>query len=163
MLTYDKIVMVFIGLIVISSTAAAQPGSAGPGKHAGVPIGKWWQNPAAVESLNLTQTEIDTLDSEFNNRARTFMEMKHAIELERFDMERMMDKEPLDEAVLMTQFNKLESARASLSKERFLYLVQVRKILGSERFRKIKSFRERMQKKQKGAMKGRKKPAQSSS
>lgn len=163
MLKYDKIVMVFMGLIFISSTAAAQPGSAGPGKHAGVPIGKWWQNPAAVQNLNLTQTEIDTLDSEFNNRARKFMELKHVIELERFDMERMMEEEPLDEPALTTQFNKLETARASLSKERFLYLVQVRKILGPDRFQAIKSFRERMHKKQKGAMKGRKMPPQPSS
>jgi Spy/CpxP family protein refolding chaperone len=163
MLKYNKIVMVFMGLIFISTAAAAQPGSAGPGKHAAVPLGKWWQNPATVKDLNLTQTEIDTLDSEFNNRARKFMELKHAIELERFDMERMMVKEPLDEPALMTQFNRLESARADLSKERFLYLVQVRKILGSERFQDIKSFRERMHKKQKGAMKGRRNSAQPSS
>jgi Spy/CpxP family protein refolding chaperone len=73
----------------------------------------------------------------------------------------MMESETLDEPALMTQFNKLESARADLSKERFQYFVQVRKILGSERFQKIKSFRERMHQKQKGAMKGKNKPAKS--
>jgi len=161
MLKYHRIMMVFICLIFISSTAAAQRGPEGPGKRAGVPVGKWWQNPIAVKNLNLTQKEIDTLDTEFNNRARKFMELKHAIELAQFDVERMMEGETLDESALMTQFNKLESVRADLSRERFQYFVQVRKTLGSERFQKIKSFRERMHQRQKGAMKGKNKPAQS--
>jgi Spy/CpxP family protein refolding chaperone len=160
MLKYNRIAMVFICLVFMSSTAAAQGGSEGPRKRAGVPIGKWWQNPAAVKNLSLTQTETDTLDTEFNNRVRKFMEFKHAIELEQFDMERMMEGKALDESALMTQFNKLESARADLSRERFQYLVQVRKILGSERFQKIKSFRERMHQKQKGAMKEKNKQKQ---
>jgi Spy/CpxP family protein refolding chaperone len=161
MLKYNRIVMVIICLVFISSAAAAaQGGPEGQGKRAGVPIGKWWQNPAAVKNLNLTQTETETLDTEFNNRARKFMELKHAIELEQFDMERMMEGKTLDESALMTQFNKLESVRADLSRERFQYLVQVRKILGSERFQKIKSFRERMHQKQKGAMKEKNKQKQ---
>jgi Spy/CpxP family protein refolding chaperone len=162
MLKYNRIVMVFICLIFISSTVAAQGGPEGPGKRAGVPIGKWWQNPATVKNLSLTQTETDTLDTEFNNRARKFMELKHAIELEQFDMERMMEGKTLDESALMTQFDKLESVRADLSMERFQYLVQVRKILGSERFQKIKSFRERMHQKQKDAMKEKNKQKQKS-
>jgi len=160
MLKYHRIMMVFICLIFMSSTVAAQGGPEGPGKRTRVPIGKWWQNPNTVKNLNLTQTEIDTLDTEFNNRGRKFMELKHAIELAQFDMERIMEKETLDESALMTKFNKLESVRADLSKERFQYFVQVRKILGSERFQKIQSVRERL-KKQKGVMKGKNKPAQS--
>jgi len=52
----------------------------------------------------------------------------------------------------MAQFNKLELARANLSRERFQYYVQVRKILGPDRFQKIKAFRQRMQQQNKAAM-----------
>ena len=157
MLKYNRIVMVFICLVFISSTAAAQGGPEGPGKRDGVPIGKWWQNPATVKNLNLTQTETDTLDTEFNNRARKFMELKHEIELEQFDMERMLEGKTLDEPALMNQFNKLESVRADLSRERFQYLVQVRKILGPDRFQKIKAHRQRMHQQKKDGLKKKKK------
>jgi hypothetical protein len=60
-----------------------------------------------------------------------------------------MEGKTLDESALMTQFNKLETARANLSRERFQYFVQIRKILGPDRFQKIKTFRHRMHQQQK--------------
>ena len=153
MLKHISIVMIIVALVFTSSAVMAQgiPGS--PQKYDGMPAGKWWQHPASIERLNLTQEETDTLDAAFNKRARTFMELKHAIELEQFEMNRMMEDKTLDESALMTQFNKLESARANLSRERFQYYVQVRKVLGPERFQKIKALRKRMREQKMGEMK----------
>jgi len=146
--------MTIVIVLVFTSSAVIAQGIAEKSKyHDRMPFGKWWHNPAGVKDLNLTQEEIDTLDSEFDTRARKFMELKHAIELEQFEMNRMMEGQTLDETALMSQFGKLESARASLSKERFQYYVQIRKILGSDRFKKIKTFRQRMQQQKKGAKK----------
>jgi Spy/CpxP family protein refolding chaperone len=149
------IVLVFACVVV---TAQAAPGE--PMKQAKVPLGKWWRNPTTVKNLNLTQTEMDTLDAAFDNRARMFIELKHAIELAQFDMDRLMLKDPLDESALMTQFNKLESARSSLSKERFQYYLQVRKLLGADRFQKINTFRKRMHKQDKEMRQQKKKSRQ---
>ena len=141
-------------LIFASSAVAAQGIAGGPKNHDRMPLGKWWQDPANVQKLNLTQEEVDTLDEAFNTRARKFMELKHAIELEQFELNGLMEGKTLDEPALMAQFNKLESARANLSQERFQYFVQIRKILGPDRFQKIKRFRQRMMQQQKnGAMK----------
>ncbi len=92
---------------------------------------------------------MDSLDAAYDARARKFIELKHAIELAQFDLDQMMLNEPMDETALMAQFNKLESARSNLSKQRFQYYVQVRKLLGSDRFQKIKSFRKRLHKQNK--------------
>ena len=152
MLKHISIVMIVIMLVFTSSAVIAQ-GMAEESKHQGrMPFGKWWQNPAAIEKLSLTQEEVHTLDAAFNSRARKFMVLKHTIELEQFEMNGMMEGKALDESALMARFNKLESARANLSRERFQYYVQVRKILGPDRFQKIKAFRQRMQQQNKAAM-----------
>ena len=155
MLKRISLVMIAVVLVFTSSAVMAQ-GMAGESKnHDRMPFGKWWHNPAGVKNLNLTQEEVDTLDSEFDNRARKFMELKHAVELEQFEINRMMEGVTLDETALMTQFGKLESARAELSRERFQYYVQIRKTLGPDRFQQIKTSRQRMHQPKKGAMKQR--------
>jgi len=160
MLKPYKALLCFIVLAFACTTLAAQAAPAEPMKQAKVPLGKWWRNPSTVKNLNLTQAEMDTLDAAFDNRARMFIELKHAIELAQFDMDRLMLKDPLDESALMTQFNNLESARSSLSKERFQYYLQVRKLLGADRFEKIKTFRKRMHKQNKEMRQQRKKSQQ---
>ena len=95
------------------------------------------------------KAEMDSLDAAFDARARKFIELKHAIELAQFDMDQIMLNEPMDESALMDQFNKLETTRSNLSKERFQYYVQVRKLLGPDRFQKIKAFRKRIHKQNK--------------
>jgi Spy/CpxP family protein refolding chaperone len=153
MLKHISMVMLVIVLVFTSSAVVAQ-GMAGDSiNHDRMRLGKWWQNPASVQKLNLTQEEVDTLDTAFNTRARKFIELKHAIELEQFELNGLMEGKTLDEPALMAQFNKLESARANLSRERFQYYVQIRKILGPDRFQKIKALRQRMQEQRKGAMK----------
>lgn len=154
MLKRISMAMIVMVLIFTSSAAVAQGMAREPKNHERMPLGKWWQDPAGVQNLNLTQEEVDTLDTAFNTRARKFMELKHAIELEQFELNGLMEVKTLDEPALMAQFNKLESARANLSRERFQYFVQIRKILGPDRFQKIKRFRQRMMQQQKnGAMK----------
>ncbi len=153
MLKHISIVMIVIMLIFTSSAVVAQGIAGDSKKHDRMAFGKWWQNPASIKKLSLTKEEVDTLDTAFNSRTRKFMELKHAIELEQLEMNSMMEGKTLDESALMAQFNKLESARANLSRERFQYYVQVRKILGSDRFQKIKAFRQRMLQQNKAAMK----------
>ena len=153
MLKHISIAIIVVVLVFTSSAVLAQGMPGGAKKHDRMPFGKWWQNPASIENLSLTQEEIETLDTAFYSRARKFIELKHAIELEQFEMDRMMDSKTLDESALMAAFAKLESARANLSSERFQYYLQIRKILGSDRFQKIKVVRQRMRQQKKMALK----------
>jgi len=160
MLKPSKTILLVMALIFALSTGAVQAAPGEPLKKGNVPPGKWWRHPRTVKNLNLSQTEMDRLDAAFDTRARKFIELKHAIELAQFDLDQMMLQDPMDESALMAQFNKLETARANLSKERFQYYVQVRKLLGPERFQKIKTFRKRMHKQDKEMRKQKKKMQQ---
>ena len=100
----------------------------------GIPPGKWWLMPGVAEKFDLKETEKKELNDLYIQSRRSLIDLKSTLHKERFE---------LDEASVMSQFKKLEAARANISTERFEVLLKVRKILGHERYQKLKmSFRE---------------------
>ncbi len=105
-----------------------------------LPSGKWWRDQRMSKQLDLNKAEQSKLDQAFVNSRRKLIELKSIVEKERFELENILEKETLNEHAVTEQFKKLEKARASLAGEHFNFLIQVRKILGNERFRRIKMF-----------------------
>jgi Spy/CpxP family protein refolding chaperone len=112
-----------------------------------IPPGKWWRVPRVSEQLSLNDREKKELDALFVQSRRSLIDLKSTLEKERFELGILMEKETLDEDAIMVQFKKLERARANLAAERFHFFLEVRKILGSERFQSLrmlfKEFREK--------------------
>jgi Spy/CpxP family protein refolding chaperone len=122
--------IVLLIMMILSTRAIAQE----------MPYGKWWHNPGMSKQLNLTEPEKVRLDEEFRNSRRKLIDLKSNVERERFELGNLLEHEALNEAAVMKQFKKLETARTDLSTERFSFLLQVRKILGPERFQHVKIF-----------------------
>jgi Spy/CpxP family protein refolding chaperone len=79
------------------------------------------------------------------------IQLKSALEVERFELETMVDKGTLDEAAILKQCDALEGARASLARERFGFFLTFRKILGQEKFQRLMQIKKtRDRKKLKG-------------
>ena len=104
-----------------------------------MPHGKWWRSPKASEKLNLSNEEKKQLDEKFLESRRKLIDLKAAVEKERLELDALMDEEPLNEKSIMERFKKLETARASLATERFGFILEVRKIIGFERFQQLKA------------------------
>ncbi len=105
-----------------------------------LPSGKWWRDQRMSKQLDLNKAEKSKLDQAFVNSRRKLIELKSIVEKERFELENILENETLNEHAVTEQFKKLEKARASLAGEHFNFLIQVRKILGNERFQRIKMF-----------------------
>ena len=103
-----------------------------------MPTGKWWRYPRMANKLNLSDEEIRRLDEQFLETRRRLIELKGRVERERFELENFLEAETLNEAAVLEQFKRVEKERFHLSTERFRFLIQVRKILGFERFQKLK-------------------------
>ncbi|MDY7033571.1 MAG: periplasmic heavy metal sensor [Thermodesulfobacteriota bacterium] len=105
--------------------------------------GRWWRMPKAAEKLGIKDKEKKELDDLYVKSHRLMIDLKSSVEKERFELDNLIDQENLDENAIMDQFKKLEGARAYLATERFHFLLQVRKILGPERYRNLKmTFKE---------------------
>ncbi len=107
-----------------------------------MPTGKWWRYPRMAEKLNLSGKEIRGLNEQFLETRRKLIGLKSRVERERFELENLLENETLNEAAVMDQFKRVEKERVNLATERFLFLIQVRKILGFERFQKLKTVYE---------------------
>ena len=124
-----------------------------------IPPGKWWLIPRLSNQLELSNEEKRDLDDLFVNSRRKLIDLKGALERERFELENLLEKETLNEMAVMEQFEKLEKARSDLAGERFRFLLQARKILGFERYQRLKSlFREFRERRHAGARQFNKNP-----
>lgn len=108
-----------------------------------VPLGKWWHNPQVSKQMNLNKDEIRKLDETYLESRRKLIDLKSRVERERFELENLLERETLDETAVMEQFRRVESARNRLAIERFSFLIQVRKILGFERYQNLKMLFDR--------------------
>jgi Spy/CpxP family protein refolding chaperone len=118
--------VVVIGLILLSASAVRAHGG-----------GSWWDTPEVVEALKLNEGEINQLNEAYDAYSLRMIEIKSRVETEQFKLQTVLEKADLDESAINAQYNRLEEARALLSKERFGFFVEARKIIGPHRFHQL--------------------------
>lgn len=118
-------VIVVIGLILLTATAVGAHG------------GRWWDTPEVAEALKLNEGEVNQLNQAYEAYSLRMIEIKSRVETEQFKLQTVLEKEDLDEAAINAQYNRLEEVRALLSKERFGFFVEARKIIGPQRFHQL--------------------------
>ena len=119
--------LVILGLIVPASAAIAQD----------APSGRWWLTPRAVQALNLKAGEKKRLEDAYRNSRRKLIQKKSRVETERFELENLMSQRKINEGAIRAQNRKLEKARSDLADEKFAFVIEVRKIIGHDRFQKL--------------------------
>lgn len=129
------ILLVFF-MAVFFSTASAQD----------MPPGKWWRDGRVITELNLTEAQVTQLDLTYQNRFRELLRHKSSVEKERFELENLIDDNAMDEDAVHAQYKKLEKAQESLGSERFEFILEVRKIIGNDKFCRLKSMYSRSHK-----------------
>jgi len=153
-----KKLAIIIALCVLTLSGTAMAGNSGNGPT--IPGGKWWRMPMLTQKLNVTVEEQGKLDSLFVQNRRQMIDLKSSVSKEVLELEEALDKKLFDDAECMDRFKKLQTARANLAAERFKYLLEVRKLLGNERYQQLKAkFQERRMYRMKGA-KDRRRPAE---
>ena len=126
-----KILFVLVLLVVfLPSTILAQE----------MMHGKWWNNSAMADELKLTDSERKILDEKYTDSRRKLIDLKSDVEKERLELDIVLDKQDSMRTQIAEQYNRLENARAKLSKERFGLIIEVREIIGVERFQELKAI-----------------------
>jgi len=120
--------------------------------------GKWWLNKTLTEKMQLTDSERNTLEGKYMESRRKMIDLKLEMEKQRLELDMLLDKSDTDKAQLIAQFGRLENARSELSKERFRLLIEIRDVLGPERYQELKGmYRDRGSRMDRGDM-GRRSP-----
>ena len=106
----------------------------------GMMHGKWWQNKTMAAQLELSDSERSLLDEKYAESRRRFIDLKSAVERERFELDVLLESKEANKEQISERYNSLEKARTKLSRERFALLIEIRDIIGVERFRELKSM-----------------------
>ena len=102
--------------------------------------GKWWDDKAITEELQLTASEKKTLDEKYIENRRKMIDLKSEIEKNRFELDVLLGAQEMDKEKIMARYDSLEQTRTKLSKLRFEMLMDVRETIGAERFQELKSM-----------------------
>ena len=138
-----KGIIVIMALLLVMSSSVVAFSKRGPDFDGSrgmmmLPFGKWWQSPEMLKSLNLSDTEKQKLEDLFYQSRKKMIDLKGNVEKEFLDFEQLINQDPLDETGCLNQFDRMVDARTKMGKERFLFLIEVRKLLGADRFQLIK-------------------------
>ncbi len=127
MLKRACIVFIFFGLVLFAAAAIAQD----------APSGRWWNSPRVTKQLNLTSGEKQRLEEAYRKSRRKLIQKKSRVESEQFELENLMGQRKINEKAIRAQNRKLEKARSDLADEKFSFVIEVRKIIGHDRFQKL--------------------------
>jgi len=105
-----------------------------------IPPGRWWHLPYFADQLSITENEKDALDKLFDYNRNRLEELKNQVEEERNELLKAVDEEHLNETSAITKMKKLESTRTLLAATRFSYSLEMRKLLGYERYQRLKTL-----------------------
>ena len=100
--------------------------------------GKWWRDKSIIQELGLTDSEEKVLEKKYIDSRRKMIYLKNEIEKHRFELDLLLGAKDMDKQEIMERYDSLEQARAELSKVRFEMLLDVREIIGVERFQDLK-------------------------
>ena len=101
---------------------------------AGDTRGRWWHVEEIAGQLQLSADEIQRLDAAYEVARIRMIEIRSQVEIERIKLRSLMEQPDFDENEVMAQHQNQETARRRLSEERFRFLLEVRKIVGHDRF-----------------------------
>jgi Spy/CpxP family protein refolding chaperone len=93
--------------------------------------GKWWQSERFQKKLLLTEDQISRIEEAFQSAIPQLREQKKALDRLETQLSRLIDTSA-DEAAVMQEADRVEAARAELSKARTRMLLRMRRVLTAE-------------------------------
>ncbi len=121
-----------------------------------IPLKKWWESPTISSELKLTEEEKEALNKLLVDTKSKLIDLKAQIEKADLKLREMFESEKIDENAVIAQFDQLQKAKSEFMKERFLYMLGVRKILGLERFKLLRKLMKKKVMRHKRYMRGHK-------
>ena len=105
--------------------------------------GKWWQTERYQKELALTADQITRIEAIYQTTAPSLRVQREALDKLERKLSKVLSDSKSDEAMVLEAAERVEAARAELSRTRTLQLFRVRRILTDEQNAKMKELHER--------------------
>jgi Spy/CpxP family protein refolding chaperone len=105
----------------------------------GGPMGRWWTDPALVQSLGLTPDQQKRIDTLFQQSRLKLIDLSASLQKEEALLEPLVEADKPDEAQVLAQIDRVAQARAELEKANARMLLGFRGVLTQEQWKKLEA------------------------
>lgn len=113
----------------------------------GEPQGRFWNNPALMTKLKLTDDQRKGMDQVLQQHRTTLVDLHANLEKAELALEPMMKEDQPNESQILEQIDRVAQARAELEKANARFLLAIRAKLTPEQWKNLQELRaERMAK-----------------
>jgi len=103
--------------------------------------GRWWNSPAMVEKLKLTDEQRKSMDQILLQHRETLIDLRGNVEKAELSMEPLMRDDQPNEGKILAQIDKVAQARAELEKANARFLLALRGKLTPDQWKLLQAER----------------------
>lgn len=107
---------------------------------------KWWQDDKSKAEIGLTEEQSAQVEQVFQEALPRLKAAKAQLDVVEAELSRIIRERTADEAVVAGQIDRVEAARAELSKTRTLMLYRMHRILSPDQNTRLQIIHERWEK-----------------
>jgi hypothetical protein len=104
------------------------------------PAGAWWKNSEIASKLQLSDEQVRKISQTFLDHKLKLIDLQAALDKEELRLQPLLDVDQPDQSRVGTQIDAITSARGRLEKENALMMLDIRRWLSVEQWKKLKSF-----------------------
>ena len=119
-------------------SAAAPPGT----RRADLPEGKWWKHPRIAREIELTAEQEDSLEKIFLRVRPELIDLRADLEKKQIALQSAMENPRGNSEEASQKIDEVEKARARLAKARAGMLLEFRRVLSPDQWRRLTELRE---------------------
>jgi Spy/CpxP family protein refolding chaperone len=102
--------------------------------------GRWWDNPKTAQQIGLTADQQKKMDDIFQQNRLKLIDLSAALEKQEVIMQPLMEADQPDEGKILAQIDAIAQARAELEKNNARMLLEIRKVLTPDQWKKVKEL-----------------------
>ncbi len=118
-----------------------RPGDFGEGpREFGPGMGAWWKNSEIVRQLNLTDEQVKKVSKTFLDHKLQLIDLQADLDKQELRLQPLMDVDQPDASKVGAQIDLITAARGRLEKENAMMMLDIRRWLSVDQWKKLKSM-----------------------
>lgn len=108
--------------------------------HSEFNSGRWWKDSELVKQVGVSDAQVQQMEKIFQDSRIPLIDAKAELERQEARLEPLMDAQNPDEKQLAAQIDKVAMARAGLEKAHAMMLVNMRRVLTADQWKKLQAL-----------------------
>lgn len=104
------------------------------------PGGAWWKNSEVVRKVSLSDEQVRKISQTYLDHKLKLIDLQADLEKQELRLQPLMDVDQPDETKVGSQIDLISAARGKLEKENALMMLDIRRWLSVEQWKKLKSL-----------------------